>query len=100
MQRQTLHFLQLYLVFRKQPSYLHLCATFVSMFKGKWPTLSYLASTLTLFAPTPLLLGGGGSGVESQGGPRGSTTHGLPPLPAYPSPRPHKRVLIAIIVGV
>ena len=57
MQRQTLHFLQLYLVFRKQPSYLHLCATFVSMFKGKWPTLSYLASTVTLFAPTPLPLG-------------------------------------------
>ena len=37
------------------------------------------------------------SGVESQGGPRGSTTHGPPPLPAYPSPRPRK---IAIILCV
>ena len=37
------------------------------------------------------------SGVESQGGPRGSTTHGPPPLPAYPSPRPRK---IAICVCV
>ena len=36
------------------------------------------------------------SGVESQGGPRGSTTHGPPP-PAYPSPRPRK---IAIILCV
>ena len=33
------------------------------------------------------------SGVESQGGPRGSTTHAHP-LPAYPSPRPRKIAII------